>query len=84
LKVKPSSRRSKLVVAVDGAGIANHAGNAALVELADTLGCTRALSRGMGPSRRRRSAHDPGAVLRDVMVTIADSGDCLADLGVLA
>ena len=55
MKVKPSSRRSKLVVAVDAAGIANHAGNAALVELADTLGLTRALSRGMAPSGQRHS-----------------------------
>jgi hypothetical protein len=83
LKVKPTSRRSKLIVAVDGAGIAGHAGSAALAELADTLGWTQAASRGIAPSRRRRSAHDPGAVLRDVMVTIADGGDCLADLEVL-
>jgi hypothetical protein len=81
--VKPSSRRSKLVVAVDGAGIANHAGSAALAELADTLGWTQALSRGMAPSRQRRSAHDPGVVLRDLIVSIADGGDCLADLGAL-
>jgi hypothetical protein len=46
--VKPSSRRSKLVVAVDGAGIANHAGSAALAELADTLGWTQALVQGDG------------------------------------
>jgi DDE family transposase len=83
LQVKPSSRRSKLVVAVDGAGIANHAGSAALAELADSLGWTRALSRGMAPYRRRRSAHDPGVVLRDLMVSIADGGDCLSDLGAL-
>ena len=83
MQVKPTSRRSKLVVAVDGAGIANHAGSAALAELADTLGWTRALSTGMAPYRQRRSAHDPGVVLRDLMVSIADGGDCLADLGVL-
>jgi len=83
LQVKPTSRRSKLVVAVDGAGIANHVGSAALAELADTLGWTRALSTGMAPYRQRRSAHDPGVVLRDLMVSIADGGDCLADLGVL-
>src|SRR5438552_14560585 len=83
LKVKPSSRRSKLVVAVDGAGIANHAVCAALAELADSLGWTRALSTGMAPYRQRRSAHDPGVVLWDLMVSIADGGDCLADLGVL-
>ncbi len=44
LKLKPSSRRSKPVIAVDGVGIASHAGSAALTELADTLGWTRALS----------------------------------------
>ena len=50
MQVKPTSRRSKLVVAVDGAGIANHAGSAALAELADSLGWTRALSTGMAPN----------------------------------
>ena len=37
----------------------------------------------MAPSRRRRSAHDPGRVLRDLIVNIVDAGDRLADLGVL-
>jgi Transposase DDE domain group 1 len=83
LQVKRSSRRSKFVVAVDGAGIAHHPGSAALAELADRLGWTRALSMGMAPFRQRRSAHDPGVVLRDLMVSIAEGGDCLADLGAL-
>jgi hypothetical protein len=51
--------------------------------LADRLGWTAALSSGMAPTRRRRSAHDPGRVVRDLIVSIADGGDCLADLGVL-
>src|SRR5256714_10744521 len=37
----------------------------------------------MAPTRRRRSAHDPGQVVRDLIVSIADGGDCLADLAVL-
>jgi DDE family transposase len=37
----------------------------------------------MAPFRQRRSAHDPGVVLRDLVVSIADGGDCLADLGAL-
>ncbi|HEX4838290.1 MAG TPA: IS1380 family transposase [Solirubrobacteraceae bacterium] len=32
---------------------------------------------------KRRSAHDPGVVLRDLAVMLADGGDCLADLGAL-
>jgi hypothetical protein len=35
----------------------------------------------MAPTRRRASAHDPGVVLRDLVVMLADGGDCLADLG---
>ncbi len=50
LKVKPTSRRSTLIVTTDGAGIASHAGSAALIELADRLGWTAALSAGMAPT----------------------------------
>jgi len=48
-----------------------------------SAGWTAALSVGMEPTRCRRSAHDPGRVVRDLIVTIADGGDCLADLSVL-
>src|SRR5450755_3077154 len=34
-----------------------------------------------GWARERRSAHDPGVVLRDLVVMLADGGECLADLG---
>jgi hypothetical protein len=63
LKVKPTSRRSTLIVTAAGDGITSHAGSAALAELADKLGWTAALSAGMVPTRRRRSAHDPGRVV---------------------
>ena len=39
----------------------SHAGAALLVELADRVGLTAALSEAMAPTRERRSAHDPGA-----------------------
>jgi hypothetical protein len=82
--MKPTTkRRARIVVTADGDGVANHAGSAALTELADILGLTRAYSNAMVPTRRRRSAHDPGRVLRDLVVMLADGGDCVADLGVL-
>ena len=31
--------------------------------------------------KERRSGHDPGQVVRDLAVMLADGGDCLADLG---
>src|ERR1700690_4132460 len=37
----------------------------------------------MASTRERRSAHDPGVVLRDLAVMLADGGECLADLGAL-
>src|ERR1035438_4910737 len=72
-----------------GAGVAGpvgtfflfHAGSALVAGVADRVGLTRALSAAMAPSRERRSAHDPGVVLRDLAVMLADGGDCLADLG---
>ena len=73
----------KLLVTADGTGQASHAGSALLVGVADRIGLTRALSAAMASTRRRRSAHDPGVVLRDLAVTLADGGECLADLGAL-
>lgn len=37
----------------------------------------------MAHTRRRRSAHDPGVVLTQLAVSIADGGDCLADIATL-
>jgi Transposase DDE domain group 1 len=71
----------KLVVRADGKGQVGHAGSALLAGVADRVGLTRALSAAMAPTRQRRSAHDPGVVLRDLAVMLADGGECLADLG---
>jgi hypothetical protein len=73
----------KLVVRADGTGQVGHAGSALLAGTADRVGLTSALSEAMALTRERRSAHDPGVVLRDLAVTLADGGDCLADLGAL-
>ena len=58
----------------------SHAGAALLAEAADRLGLTDALSRALAPVRERRGRHDPGRVVRDLAVMLADGGDCLADL----
>jgi len=73
----------KLVVRADGKGQVGHAGSALLAGVADRVGLTGALSAVMAPTRQRRSAHDPGVVLRDLVVMLADGGDCLADMGAL-
>jgi hypothetical protein len=73
----------KLRVTADGSGQVGHAGSALLVGAADRLGLTSALSAAMAPTRERVSAHDPGVVLRDLVVMLADGGECLADIGAM-
>jgi hypothetical protein len=79
--VKRDGLVDKLDVRADGKGQVGHAGSALLAGVADRVGLTRALSAAMAPTRERRSAHDPGVVLRDLAVMLADGGSCLADLG---
>lgn len=82
-KVKIRTTAQTVEVRADGEGLISHAGAFLLVELTDRLGLTGALSEAMAPTRERRSAHDPGVVVRDLAVSIADGGDCLTDLGAL-
>lgn len=83
-KVKPKTAAQTVEVRADGEGLVSHAGAYLLSELAGRIGLTEALSVAMSPTRERRSAHDPGRLLRDLAVSIADGGDCVSDLGVLA
>jgi Transposase DDE domain group 1 len=78
--VKPEARLETVGVTADGAGLVSHAGVALLVELTDRAGLTAALSEALAGTRERRSAHDPGRVLRDVAVMLADGGDCVTDI----
>jgi hypothetical protein len=80
LKVLRDGRRFTVDVVPDGDGLVSHAGAALLAEAADRLGLTDALSRALAPMRERRGRHDPGRVVRDLAVMLADGGDCLADL----
>ncbi len=59
----------------------SHAGTALLAQVADTLGLTGALSRRLGQVKQRQRGHDPGRVIRDLAVMLADGGECVSDLG---
>ena len=80
LRVQRDGRRFTVDVVPDGDGLVSHAGAALLAEAADRLGLTDALSGALGSMRERRGRHDPGRVVRDLAVMLADGGDCLADL----
>ena len=80
LRVQRDGRSFTVEVTPDGEGVVSHAGAALLAEAADRLGLTRALSQGLAGMRERRGRHDPGRVVRDLAVMLADGGDCLSDL----
>jgi DDE family transposase len=81
LKVQRDGRNVTVEVTADGQGLVSHAGSALLAQIADKSGLTQALSVRLAGLKQRRSGHDPGRVVRDLAVMLADGGDCLADLG---
>jgi hypothetical protein len=81
LKVQRDGRNVTVEVTSDGAGLVSHVGSALLAQVADKSGLTQALSVRLADLKQRRSGHDPGRVVRDLVVMLADGGDCLADLG---
>ena len=81
MKVQRDGRNFTVEVTPDGEGLVSHAGSALLAQVADKTGLTRALSGSLAWMRERRAGHDPGRVVRDLAVMLADGGDCLADLG---
>ncbi len=68
----------------DGTGVVSHAGTVLLAELADRIGLTAALSEATNGLRSRQAGHDPGRVLVDVAIAIADGARTISDVQVLA
>ena len=81
MKVMRDGRPVTVEVTSDGAGLVSHAGSALLAQVADKLGLTKALSLRLAGLKQRRRGHDPGRVIRDLAVMLADGGECVSDLG---
>jgi Transposase DDE domain group 1 len=79
--VKHKSGIASLQIAADGDGLTSRAGTALLVGMADRIGLRRAVGDALDDVRERRGRHDPGRVVCDLAVMLADGGDCLSDLG---
>jgi hypothetical protein len=65
------------------ADFADPLGSRLLAGLADRTGLTTAFSDALAGLRERRSGHDPGRVLTDLAVLLADGGRSISDLAVL-
>ena len=81
MKVMRDGRLVTVDVVADGTGLVSHAGSALLCQVADKLGLTAALSLRLAVLKQRRRGHDPGRVIRDLAVMLADGGECVSDLG---
>ncbi len=81
MRVMRDGRSVTVEVTADGAGLVSHAGTALLGRVADKLGLTCALSLRLAGLKQRRRGHDPGRVIRDLAVMLADGGECVSDLG---
>jgi DDE family transposase len=71
------------MVTTDGTGVVSHVGSRLLAGMADRGGLTEAFSDALAGLRERRSGHDPGRVLTDLAVLLADGGRAISDLAVL-
>jgi len=80
--VQATNSCPRFEVVADGQGICSHVGAALLGELADRLGLTVELGR-RANTGLRRGAYDRGQVLGDLVVMLADGGDCVSDLAAL-
>ncbi len=64
-------------------GVVSHAGSRLLADLADRSTLTAQLSQALAGLRRPRAVHDPGRVLVDLAVAVADGAEAISDIAVL-
>ena len=83
MKVKNTPPLPAMKVRADCDSLTSRAGTAVLVGLADRVGLTGALTQALADLSERRRRHEPGRILRDLAVMLADGGDALCDLGAL-
>jgi Transposase DDE domain group 1 len=82
VRVNATTSLSRMEVTCDMPGLTSRAGSALLSGLADAIGLTDGLVSGLSV-HSRAVRHEPGRVVRDLAVMLADGGDCLTDMGAL-
>jgi hypothetical protein len=80
--VNATTTLPRIEVTCDMSGLTSRAGTALLTGLADRVGLTDGLIKGLRV-HCRRVRHEPGRIVRDISVMLADGGDALTDLGAL-
>ena len=78
-----TASRPRIVVSADGSGVVSHAGSRLLADLADRSTLTGELSAVFAHRVAPQTAHDPGRVVVDLAVMIADGGVSISDIATL-
>ncbi|WP_420114164.1 transposase, partial [Pseudactinotalea sp.] len=68
---------------VPGLTLVSRAGSVQLVETVRKTGLDQVITVALAPWRKTRAVHDPGKVLLDVALAVAQGRDCLADVAML-
>ena len=82
--MQATTTRPKITAAADGEGVVSHAGSRLLADVADRAGLTAELGEVLGGLRKARARHDPGRVLVDMAVAVADGARTISEIAVLA
>ena len=82
--MQATTTRPKITLTADGAGVVSHVGSRLLADVADKTTLTSELSAALGGLRRPRAHHDPGRILVDLAVAVADGARTISDIAVLA
>lgn len=82
--MQTTTTRPRITVTADGRGVVSHAGSRLLADVADQTTLTARLGEGLAGLRRPRARHDPGRVLVDMAVAVADGATTISDVAVLA
>src|SRR5260221_10165603 len=82
--VQVTAGRPRVTVTADGTGGVSHAGARLLADLADASTLTGRVSTALCSLASPQTAHDPGRVLADLAVAIADGAECISDIATLA
>lgn len=81
--MNPTSTRPKITVTADGAGVVSHVGSRLLADVADRTTLTGELCEALAALAEPRAHHDPGRVLVDLAVAVADGARTISDIAVL-
>ena len=82
--MQATTTRPPVTATADGEGVVSHAGSRLLADIADRTTLTEQLSQALDGLRKPRARHDPGRVLVDMAVAVADGATTISDVAVLA